>query len=122
MSPIVRKSSVVVLCVLIGALSVNAQSRDSFEEFRKGIKSDFETFRKKILDDYDKYLEGIWTEYQAFRGIERNPLPKPKRPTTANPDNRPRRLTFRNLPPPSLSPDRKTGLSNQILNLCLQSL
>lgn len=109
MSPIVRKSSVVVLCVLIGALSVNAQSRDSFEEFRKGIKSDFETFRKKILDDYDKYLEGIWTEYQAFRGIERNPLPKPKRPTTANPDNRPPSV---DLPEPT-APQPQPGPQNR---------
>lgn len=75
-------------CVLARIPSANAQSHDSFEEFRKGIKSDFQAFRKKILDDYDRYLEGVWTEYQAFRGIERKPLPKPKRPRVANPDNR----------------------------------
>lgn len=46
-------------------------------------------FSKKVLDDYDKYLEGVWTEYQAFRGIERKPLPKPKRPPVVDPANRP---------------------------------
>ncbi len=89
MNSVIRMLFVMALCVLAGFLSANAQSRDSFEKFRESIKSDFQTFRKKVLDNYDKYLEDVWTEYHAFRGIERKPLPKPKRPTVANPDNRP---------------------------------
>lgn len=89
MNAVIRMHFVAVLCVSAGILSADAQSRDSFDEFRKNINSDFQDFRKKVLDDYDKYLEGVWTEYQAFRGIERKPLPKPKRPPVVDPANRP---------------------------------
>ncbi len=89
MNPMIGRLSIAALCALAGILPANAQSRDSFEEFRKGVKADFLTFRKEVLDNYDKYLEGVWTEYQKFRGVERNPLPKPKRPPIVQTDDRP---------------------------------
>lgn len=88
MNAVIRFMFVTVLCLMAVDSPARAQNRDSFEEFRQGIKSDFQSFRKTILEDYDKYLDGIWKEYQAFRGVERNELPKPKRPPIADPDNR----------------------------------
>ena len=87
MNSIIRMLYVAVFCASAGIFSAGAQNRDTFEEFRKSIKADFSDFRKKVLDDYDKYLDGIWTEYQAFRGIERNPMPKPKRPPVVDPED-----------------------------------
>lgn len=67
-----------IAAVMAGVIPAVAQNKkDSFDAFRKGIKGDFDTFRKKVFDDYDKYLNGVWQEYNAFRGEERNPLPKP---------------------------------------------
>lgn len=89
MNAVIRFMFVTVLCLMAVDSPARAQNRDSFEEFRQGIKSDFQSFRKTILEDYDKYLDGIWKEYQAFRGVERNPLPKPRRPEVVGPDDVP---------------------------------
>lgn len=88
MKSLIKRIFVTVVCSFAVVFSANAQDRDSFDEFRKGIHTDFQSFRNKVLEDYDKYLDGVWKEYQAFRGAERNKLPKPKRPPIADPDNR----------------------------------
>ena len=66
----------VAMAGIVPAIAQNEHS--SFEEFRKEVKGNFQKFRKKVFEDYDKYLEGIWKEYNAFKGEERNPVPKPK--------------------------------------------
>lgn len=64
---------------MAGIIPAIAQNeRSSFEEFRKQVRGNFQNFRKSVLEDYDQYLEGIWKEYNAFKGEERNPIPKPK--------------------------------------------
>lgn len=78
-----KRYLIIFLLVMVGEIPAIAQNDNSFESFRKGIKEGFNTFRKKVLDDYDKYLEGVWTEYNAFRGEERYPLPKPTRAPVA---------------------------------------
>lgn len=105
MNSMIVRLSIAALCALAGILSANAQSRDSFEEFRKGVKADFLTFRKEVLGNYDKYLEGVWTEYQKFRGVERNPLPKPKRPPIAQIDDRPPVVSLPDPSKPQLQPE-----------------
>lgn len=68
-----------LLAVMAGIIPAIAQNeRSSFEEFRKEVRGNFQNFRKKVFEDYDKYLDGIWKEYNAFKGEERNPIPKPK--------------------------------------------
>ena len=68
-----------LLVAMVGIMPTIAQNeRSSFEDFRKEVKGNFQKFRKKVFEDYDKYLDGIWKEYNAFKGEERNPIPKPK--------------------------------------------
>ncbi len=74
-----NKHLIIFLLAMVGTIPAIAQNEDSFEAYRKGIKDSFHTFQKKLLDDYDKYLEGVWTKYDAFRGEERSPLPKPRK-------------------------------------------
>lgn len=69
--------------------------KDSFENFRKGIKGNFHLFRKNILDNYADFLETTWKEFNSFRGKERYTIPKlqnipkvapdEKRPTDSRP-------------------------------------
>lgn len=109
MNSMIGRLSIAALCALAGILSANAQSRDSFEDFRKGVKSDFQAFREKVLDNYDKYLEGVWTEYQAFRGVERNPLPKPKCPPIAKTDDHPPVVSLPDPSEPQPQPEPTDG-------------
>lgn len=57
--------------------AANPQSQ-SFQEFRAGLLNDYNSFRQRVLDDYAKFLENAWVEYESFKGVERNPTPKPK--------------------------------------------
>ena len=66
--------------------AVMAQSpTKSFEEFRSSLKKDYKDFRKGILADYDKFLEGIWQDFEAFKGEQRDTMPKPKTAPVADP-------------------------------------
>ena len=38
----------------------------------------YSAFRQSVLDDYDKFLDGVWKEYQQFKAIDRDTVPKPK--------------------------------------------
>lgn len=73
-----KRVIIFITIVMAGVIPAVAQNyKDSFSTFRKVMKEDFDTFRKKVFDDYDKYLSDVWQEYNAFRGEERNSLPKP---------------------------------------------
>ena len=37
----------------------------------------YSSFRQGVLDDYDKFLDGVWKEYQQFKAVERDTVPKP---------------------------------------------
>lgn len=52
--------------------------KESFEEFRKGIKDDFFSFRNDMMKRYNEYLAGIWKNYNIFRGVKRDSVPKPR--------------------------------------------
>lgn len=84
-----KRYFVVILLAMMGQVPIIAQDKEAFDSFRKGIKEDFRNFREKLLIDYDNYLEGVWAEYNAFRGKERNPLPKPSTPPVARPSTAP---------------------------------
>lgn len=75
-----KKQLFILSLAVAGAFPAAAQNeKDSFDTFRKEIKGDFDAFRKKALDDYADYLGGVWQGYNAFRGEERTPLPKPRK-------------------------------------------
>lgn len=67
-----------LLCtVLLTAASLQAQSVESFQEFRKGILNDYQEFRKTILDHYADFLEGTWHEYEPLAPAKKDQTPKP---------------------------------------------
>lgn len=73
-----------LLTAVAGVLPATAQEeKESFDAFREGLHRDFEAFRRRALDDYARYLDGVWQEYNAFRGEERDPQPKPPTPPIA---------------------------------------
>lgn len=74
-----KKRMILLLCFcMLVSPEVSAQeSGQSYEEFRQGLRKNYAEFRQSLLDDYDKYLEGIWREYNAFRGVRRDTVPKP---------------------------------------------
>ena len=67
--------SIVIMFVLCNAYS---QSTDDFNTFRQNMMTDYQNFRKTILDNYATYLDGVWKEFQQFKGITREDIPKPK--------------------------------------------
>lgn len=73
-----RIISLILLMLCTGVTGSKAQSgNDAFDKERQRMLSDFQGFRKKVLDDYAKYLDGVWREFEAFKGIKRDPTPKP---------------------------------------------
>lgn len=86
------KKRFIILSLLCAAAirPVFAQDvKQSFEEFRQSLRKDYADFRQSLLDNYDKYLEGIWNEYNAFRGVQRDTVPKPVESPVAPKDNEP---------------------------------
>ncbi len=53
------------------------QQKESFDEFRKSILNNYDRHRSEILSQYGKYLDSLWVAYPQYKGIERNPFPKP---------------------------------------------
>ncbi|MBQ7211310.1 MAG: hypothetical protein IJS19_01360 [Muribaculaceae bacterium] len=92
------------LTLIVAATTVFSQSaNDDFQTFRKGILNDYEGFRKSILDDYADFLEQAWKEFESFRGIERDPVPKPvKKPVAPAPS--PEEKPVAQTPKPDVSP------------------
>lgn len=105
-----KRKLYIFLMAMAGIIPSIAQNENSFETFRKEIKDDFGNFRKKILDDYDNYLEGIWIEYNAFRGKERNPLPKPKKALVAESVTEP---PINQIPTPNAHEQEKSPLDKK---------
>lgn len=97
-----KRIIILLLGAMAGTISAIAQN-DSFESFRKSIKNDFGAFRDKVLNDYDKYLDGVWAEYNAFRGLERDSVPKPVKIPVA--DSNPE-VPFTKLPVPEIVPEQ----------------
>jgi len=97
----------------ISPATMNAQNensihnKESFEDFRKGIKEGFGNFRKKVLDDYDKYLEGVWQEYNSFRGKEKDSRPKPTAVPMADSTPQTPVLQYPTVPIPEAIPNYK---------------
>ena len=86
------KKRFIILSLLCAAAirPMSAQDiKQSFEEFRQSLRKDYADFRQSLLDNYDKYLEGIWNEYNAFRGVQRDTVPKPVEAPVAPKDNEP---------------------------------
>jgi len=54
------------------------RSRQSFEEFRKGILNDYSEFRRTLIDRYADFLNGEWHEYESYNGVKRDSRPKPR--------------------------------------------
>lgn len=71
---------VALACQQPARAQINKESlnKESFEEFRKGIKDDFFSFRNDVMKRYNEYLAGIWKSYNVFRGEERDSVPKPQ--------------------------------------------
>lgn len=46
----------------------------------------YSSFRQGVLDDYDKFLDGVWKEYQQFKAVERDTVPKPQVAPKAQPE------------------------------------
>lgn len=68
------------------AAAQNSQkSRQSFEEFRKGILKDYSDFRQTLLDRYADFLNGEWHEYESYNGEKRDKTPKPRTVPTVQP-------------------------------------
>lgn len=68
-----------MLVCMVATLTISqAQTtNEAFEQERQRMLNDFGSFRKKVLDDYASYLDGVWQRFDAFRGVERDPKPKP---------------------------------------------
>lgn len=65
--------------ILLVTLSAYGQSeKESFDKFRQEIQGNYNSFRKSILDDYSSFLSQAWKEFEIFKGIERDPKPKPE--------------------------------------------
>ena len=84
-----KKPLVFLFLVMIGMMPVSAQNNESFQDYRKRLLNDYADFRQSLLDNYDKYLESIWREYDAFRGVQRDTVPKPVKAPVAHPDIEP---------------------------------
>ena len=52
--------------------------QQSFEEYRRGLLRDFNNFRSTIIERYADFLNGEWHEYESYRGVQRDPVPKPR--------------------------------------------
>ncbi|MDE6339365.1 MAG: hypothetical protein K2K97_06220, partial [Muribaculaceae bacterium] len=82
--------TVAAACVSVSATAQNhsnpagAESRKSFQEFRKGLLSDFKDFRERLLDQYADFLNGEWHEYESLKGEVRDKTPKPKKVPTVS--------------------------------------
>ncbi len=68
--------------ILLGAalacsLAPQAQSTQSFQEFRQQILDDYQEFRRTILSHYADFLEGTWHEYQPLEPLKKDDKPKP---------------------------------------------
>ena len=59
----------------------------SFDSFRQGVLQDYNTYRNSVLTDYSKFLVEVWKEYEAFNGLSKYKLPKPKQPPKENTSN-----------------------------------
>lgn len=74
-----KRLSIFLLAAVATCGAVNAQSgSDDFDSFRKSILNNYEGFRKSILADYATFLDGVWHDYNVFRGVKKDPVPKPK--------------------------------------------
>ncbi len=77
---------------LLIACAVSARAADPNDEFRQYQKSEQESF-KRFKDERDRefadFLRTQWEEFQSFRGLKRDPTPKPgvvpKRPPAPAP-------------------------------------
>lgn len=66
----------------------DSSTRQSFEQFRKGIIGDYKAFRKTIIDHYADFLEGEWHPYEKYNGEKRDEKPKPRQEPRADmPEN-----------------------------------
>lgn len=72
------------------AQSSGAKSRQSFEEFRKGILNNYQEFRNTLLEHYADFLEGEWHPYESHNGVKRDAKPKPRTVPRAQPKQSPR--------------------------------
>lgn len=61
----------------------------SFQDYRRQLLQGYADYRQGLLDDYDRFLEGVWRDYDAFRGIERDTVPKLPDAPVARPDDTP---------------------------------
>lgn len=60
-----------------------AQTND-FNSFRNQMLKGYGEFRKSVLDGYAEYLNTVWKEYTAFRGEQRDRIPKPMMPKSVD--------------------------------------
>lgn len=74
-----KRIGVLLLVMAAACMGANAQNTsDDFDSFRKSMYSGFSDFRQNILSSYASFLEGVWRDYNVFRGVKKDPVPKPK--------------------------------------------
>lgn len=66
----------IICLILFCPLISNAQSMESFEEFRSGIMDKFDSFKSRILEHYADFLAGEWHEYESLEAESKFASPK----------------------------------------------
>lgn len=65
------------LLIFSASVSYAQDINSDYKAYREGLLNGYQDFRKGILDDYAKFLDGVWKEFEVFRGVKRDEMPKP---------------------------------------------
>ena len=65
------------LIVLVPCGAFSADGRDEFRQWQKREQESFKKFKDERDREFAEFLRTQWQEFQTFRGIKRDPTPKP---------------------------------------------
>lgn len=81
-----RISTALLLLSLFPALLPAQSTKESYQEFRKGLHSNYRDFRGRILSQYADFLNGVWHPYEPMDMPQKYSEPKPEMPPVKKPD------------------------------------
>ncbi|HKJ88156.1 MAG TPA: hypothetical protein VKA48_06580 [Gammaproteobacteria bacterium] len=68
---------VLVVCGLLPAAQVFAQSEDAFQKFLKQRRSEYQQFRSERDQQFHSFLKRQWKAFKSYAGEVEDPAPKP---------------------------------------------
>jgi len=107
MSALGFRSAVALVLGLSAVPASITVAESEFEKYLREQQQEYQEFKDKRDKEFTSFLQSQWKEMDVYRGVKRDPAPKPKIMPVAKPKPKPKPVAIKVPPRPVFTPDEK---------------